>query len=890
MGALASPFTQRGRLRRNISLFFAASVIVTPCAILVASLPGNGNNGFVDIGSLWLWHKGKQPVVILDGSAMRILLVVICVVLAELLVQTAVNNHADHGLLFGGMTIFAALTWLAAFLSVFARRHVEDQAGRMFALLAVLSVITLVLAAYDWGRRQLLIGALIIAAALSVFIIRTGFESLKVPPQWERAQVADQAIADEAALTLQYTQDLPARKGDVRDAADALGDILNGPAKPGIDNALSTTAAAILKQARQQPLPATAASSPDFAALDAEVANEASSYPPAEATKVADAVQALQAAESAAVPPGSTAELKQAICSVSPPSECGKTSPKPITTNDQWVSAQHNLSVQLATYRAQVTGTPADQTALQAVLAQQPDVDHDISILDAIEDGPQALWRSFFHATGPALVPGPLGWVLLGAVLLGLLTWLLRVNATQLAGPVSVTPVGTGSSTSGSSASTNDQLTAELRVAVLQNVTEPGAAPGSPSINPVTTLLGIAGGPLSPISKIIQAILAIVGNRHGYEVTIDVTSGDLAAPGLAADGTGAAPATSAREVTVLVRVISLASGVTCASHLCTAPDELQAVRTAGLWAAGEVLNRSSRIPHWAAWQADTAHALVTAKHKNEHTIPALQTALADAPNSGILLVLLGHHYELAGRPLDAIECYARAATAYPRYSVARYRLAAALALMRHDGTWRGSPSRFESEDNMVRAVKEAVSALLVDDGRAIAELEKRQDSDRAEFGALAASLLRALESDTRWWWLSVGALRRTERQSIWPALVPMSKHPAARFHALVTSARQTLTDAPDWGQLGEEAVADGSWWQISYNAACAHAAGIAACDGGQDAKRAQAASALGFLEQTLVRPGVEQLSAAWVGNDPDLAALRADPRFKRFLAQLRPGE
>ena len=47
-----------------------------------------------------------------------------------------------------------------------------------------------------------------------------------------------------------------------------------------------------------------------------------------------------------------------------------------------------------------------------------------------------------------------------------------------------------------------DQLTAALRVAVLQNVAEPGAAPGSPSTNPVTTLLDIAGGPLSAASKI----------------------------------------------------------------------------------------------------------------------------------------------------------------------------------------------------------------------------------------------------------------------------------------------------------------------------------------------------------------------------------------------------
>ena len=161
--------------------------------------------------------------------------------------------------------------------------------------------------------------------------------------------------------------------------------------------------------------------------------------------------------------------------------------------------------------------------------------------------------------------------------------------------------------------------------------------------------------------------------------------------------------------------MSLANGITYASHLCTSPDAIEAVRTAGLWAAGYILNRSSRIPHWAAWQAETAHALVTVKDKNEHTIPALKAALADAPNSGLLLVRLGHRYELAGQVLDAIECYARAVTAYYRYPIARYRLAAALDSMRHDRDWR-SPGQAEREDGMRRAVKSAVEAVGVDGG------------------------------------------------------------------------------------------------------------------------------------------------------------------------------
>jgi tetratricopeptide (TPR) repeat protein len=396
------------------------------------------------------------------------------------------------------------------------------------------------------------------------------------------------------------------------------------------------------------------------------------------------------------------------------------------------------------------------------------------------------------------------------------------------------------------------------------------------------------------VGKIVQAVLAVAGRRYGYQVTVDVTSGDLVGSGLVtgeADATSTAPA---GDTVVLVRVMSLSNGLTYASHLCTAPDETEAVRAAGLWAAGYILNRSSRIPHWAAWQADTAHALVTAKNAAEHTIPALKAALADAPNSGILLVRLGHHYELQGQPLDATECYARAVTAYPRYSVARYRLAVALASLRHDRGWR-SASQIEGEDAVRRAVKAAVEALGVDSDNPVTNLEDNNPA-RQSFTDLASVLLRALEADTWLPYRLAGAFRRSERESVWPALLPMSQHPAARFPALVKSARQALGDdntpraQTQRAQLDHDAGKEGSWWQISYNAACAHAANIAAYDGGmRNEKQREAELALNYLEQTLVRTGVEQLSANWVSHDPDLAPLRDLPRFQRFVAQLRPG-
>jgi tetratricopeptide (TPR) repeat protein len=872
--AAGTLYKTRGRRQRWSALSLAILVFVTPCAILFATSPGDANDGFVHI----------------PGPGVRVLMVVLCLVLGALLLANILCKFTDHELVFGAFTVFTALTSMVALLSVFARRHVEDQAGRMLLLLAGLAVLLLVLATYDWGRRQLMIAAAVAAVALSLFIVRVGFESLKVPPRWERVQIVAQTQADEDALTLQHDENITALRTTAMAAQKALNDIVNGLPALNVDDKLSQQANLILHRSNLVIQRGETEDANDFSKFDALVANEdPAKVPPAAANRLADAVHALQAAETALAAPASFTALDQAICAINPPEsrECSDGRVWAITDNGRWVTAKHALDVQLATYRAEVTGTQADQSALQAVLAQQPNADEDISVLSAIQNGPQTLWRSAFHASGPALDLGPLGWAVLGALLLGLLSLLLKENARQLSGPVSVTPLS-------STAKNGDKLTAELRVAVLMNVAEPGAAPGSPSTNPVTTLLDIAVGATTAISKIAQAVLAIVGQRYGYQVAIDVTTGDLADSSLVTGGAGTDVTKPATATTVLVRVMSVTSGATYASHLCSSPDEIEAVRVAGLWAAGYVLNRSSRIPHWAAWEAETAHALVTAKNKVEHNIPALKAALADAPNSGILLVLLGHRYELAGKPLEAIECYARAVTAYPRYPVARYRLAVALAAMRHDEfDWLRRGPRADYEDSMLRAVQAAVEKLRVNDEGAIKDLLEEGDQGKAEqdrviFKKLACKLLNTLRHDTWKIYLLVDALRRSERITVWPALIPMSKHPAHRFPVLVRSARRALSGARS-GCLYRKAGKDGMWWQISYNAACRRAADIATVSLLTE-KHNAADGALKFLEQTLVRPGVEQLSADWVSRDPDLAVLRALPRFKRFLAQLKPGE
>jgi hypothetical protein len=783
----------------------------------------------------------------------------------------------DHELLFGCLTIFAALATLSVYAAFLSYSTVENDAAVIFLTLVVLSVAALTLIAHDWARRSFMIAAVIVAAGLSVFIVRAGFETLKVPPQWNRTAIVDRTRATEQFLQGQEQQQEQEQKQEQK------------------------------QEQEQNPKPSAKAS--------AAASAKASAAAKAKAGKLA---------------------LDQQICVIAgkaPPKTgqwCGKPDNK-INSNTDWVIAKHRLDVYLATYRYAVTGLKADGDALQALIEQQPDVDQDISILDAIENGPDALWRSATHSAGPALVPGPLGWVVLGAIALGLLAWWVKVNASQLAGPVML-PAASGSDTN---ANANEDLNTVLRVAVLRNLPEPGASPGSTSTNPVTNLLDIVAGPLGVISKILKAVLAVAGRSYGYQINLDVatagasvaspataspaTAGSTTASSPTAGPTTASPTTaspttassagtttgtavtsssaSPATTTALIRVIAVSGGVTLRSRTFSSSDPEEAVRSAGLWAAGFILGRSTRVPSWAAWNAETADSLAEAGERESLTISILEGALKGAPDSGILLVLLGHHYELDGQYLPALNCYARAVAAHPRYPVARYRLAATIASLRY---YEGAISLDD-----LRVLRLAISALkgrIADDRKWSSHLTgltgDAAPARDVAFATLAGELLKRLAHDMRYHYRLVSAVRRSERNYNWPGLELSFTTAASRFRQLVNSARwaveaksdKKIEDSKALGKLGTAADKPDSWWQISYNAACGYAAGITE-DIANDQKRERANIALSFLEQTLVHPGIHQLTASWVQLDPDLQSIRAScPRFARFAAQLRSGD
>jgi hypothetical protein len=723
--------------------------------------------------------------------------------------------HSDHELLFGCFTIFTALAAISVFIAFFSYHSVENYAAAVFLALIVLGVTALTLIAHDWARRPFMVAAIIVAAGLSLFIVRIGFESLKVPPQWNRSEIVDRTRVAEQFLHAQNK-------------------------------------------------------------------------------KV------------------STLALDRQICVIAGTPSTSKTSDKcgppndMISSNTAWVIDKHQLDIDLAQYRFSVTKASADGTAAQKVLDQQPDVDQNISILSAIENGPDALWRSATHSAGPALVPGPLGWVIFGAIALGLLAWWVKVNASQLAGPVVLPEVAADAKDE------DKDLNTVLRVAILRNLPEPGASPGSDSINPVTNLLDIAGGPLAPISKILQTVLAVTGRRYGYQIEIDVAGAD---PGSTATGPSASPGTASASpgtTSALIRVMTVSGGATLRTRMCSSSQAEEAVRTAGLWAAGFILARSTRIPGWAAWNAETAHALAVAGDQDSLNTDILQDALKGAPDSGILLCLLGHYYELEGEDLKALNCYARAVAAHPRYPVARYRLAATIASLRY---YDDSQPITLDDLRVLRLAIIAQKVNVANDLKSYLDETTKVAPDAAGFAKLAEVLLQRLARDMRYRFQWVSALRRSERDYVWRGLKPSYSTAASRFHQAVKSAHWATQAAPagamkvlaasgsiggagglpapeavlsheiSWPALGHlyrAACKPDSWWQISYNAACAYASCV-------PVDPSQSDTALELLEQTLIHPGIHQLTADWVRTDPDLRPISRTPRFGRFVDQLRSG-
>jgi hypothetical protein len=799
-------------------------------------------------------HPLWQVVVKGRWDGLSITLLVLCVLAVVPLLDVWILK--DYEFLFGIATfVAAALAIFATLTALMPWIRFSGAAGaRWFAILLVLWLLALVTIAYEWVRRNLILASVVTVLALGGFIARAGYDDLRSTEHGQRTDAVAAATGAQAQLAAAIAPQ--ALADDAKSARQDLVAVLFEVTPANIPAALRQAAADIYRNTPTTfDQPVNQALVDNF---DQLAANQPQNTAPV-VIGLRNGVHAFVAAVDAAA-----ARFSSPAAVLGGKLQTAIDTAKANVDTRNWPGDEHAMNVALAAYRAAVTGTAADKSAYQAAAnAPVPSADSGVGLLDAVTDGPQALWVAATGKNLRPLVPGPLGWVLLGALALGIWGALLRTNAMQAAGPVSIQDDGK-----------NEKLLSVLRVAVLENLTEPGSAPGAGSNNPVTDLIEAVGGGLGPIGKILDVVYKVAGRRYGYEVTTDINVDD-----------------ATHRTTVLVKLKSIAGQQTFATQRIDRDTGEEAMRVAGLWAAGKLLEMSTRVPSWAAWNADTAEALSTA-FLDDPPIGQLETAVANAPGSGILLAMLGQRYERAGRRFDAIEVYARAVAAHPRYVIARYRLGAALAAMRDDVAWQQATKLERAQ--LWRCLDRAAVALRI----SATAMPLRADDvqvQRQMFMQQARRFLHELDIDTRLWHRLVAAFRRSERDAIAPvALIHWTK-PGARFHPLVKSVCMAYADGKDFraDRLVSYASKPRRWWQVSYNAACGlayHLPAAAAADSPAAATRdKQRDLAMSMLEQALLKPGIEQLSAEWVLQDIDLADLRGDPRFASYVKQLRTG-
>lgn len=468
-----------------------------------------------------------------------------------------------------------------------------------------------------------------------------------------------------------------------------------------------------------------------------------------------------------------------------------------------------------------------------AALAKSKEREERASATQSARDGANAIVR----ALTPDEADLPVGldllsWIVVLSLLLSVYRWFEIRSARGALGPVEIV-VATGAT-----------IPAEFRHALVRNVPEPGAVPGSSALSQLTDLLE-AAEPSGFTGKIVKVINTILGTPSGYQVTYSTEevhekkSKDTPDPtAAAADPPPAKASTDAKKedddpkpVWAMVQVLDRRNKQGLAVQRFPAAEPESAAITAGYWAAAWIIDHSSEVPSWSRFNPDTAVAFSASQRQADHGLPALdmlQIARAHAPSSGVVLVLLGQRFELADDYASALECYLRAAIVHPRYIVARYRAAAALHVIARDsskywwsGTDEASRSAILRQLTLLRPDYQPLKKIRADvpsavSGRfrnlAVSLVEELRGSNWTH-----VMLWRSLRRSERHYWLSwarLGAGGRLRRSLKW------SCESAKQAIEADLVDKDVATDAKS---ILKKARALNSYWQVSYNMACAYA-------------------------------------------------------------------
>jgi hypothetical protein len=352
------------------------------------------------------------------------------------------------------------------------------------------------------------------------------------------------------------------------------------------------------------------------------------------------------------------------------------------------------------------------------------------------------------------------------------------------------------------------------------------------------------------------------------------------------------------------------------------PDEV--IGCASAFVAQHAMSQACTMPPWADWPDVGGDALVwyeQARAEDDQSLKQtmLARALAAHPSSGVLKVELGNALLLDGGSktlLVALRHYLEARLAYPRFVLARYRLAAALAMLSDRGAtaWRADPRQgpLADLDDLAHLL---VQARLVDE-KDVPLLAGQQQGGAAT--VLVDAARREVEAASRRVslpWLAWSALvRPREREANLRLLLSTDEHRRVRLGIrtsawLVDVRRLRITKPPDAAKRVddlthrvEKTVARARRWTpvgstALYNAACFYAlksepdtpTASARDRPDVDVRRAQDKHrAVDLLNEIRRAFPNRVLTEAWLEHDPDLRSLQGMEAFESL--KMRVGE
>ena len=846
------------------------------------------------------------------------------------------------GALYAWFRSFPVVAAALVFLASFSAFLVSRAGSRPIVILITFGafIATCMVVASEWTNRSMRIMVLFFGVAVLALLLRSGRAELEEVQVHNARGTAVSLYNKLATLTDDMnikTAALPASARSAYDTAhQAPLDAVAGndlPRPSGCDNVPEGSVDASLCQlAPQLERDLRCIGHADVAGCQADIADltvekqrvaalrAADTLSAGERARIAAFASSVGALDAALNPPGAAKTALDAatmaiqdLCSSArgrieegPPVSCTATSKEAGTVDNARALLLSTAKAEQRVAAAQVAVAPSDSAsknladannALAVATAQKDDPAPGQSLDATIPAGGSRLARSVpgIGGTRVPLVLGQIGWGLLGGLALLGYRRLEILNRRRSRGLVTINKL--------QGADTHADYDAAFRRHVLSNVSEPGSIPGGTNEVSITDLLG-ATDPVGIVKNVVAAISTITAITPDFELDATYRGPETSAAdaGSAASAPGAVTATATATTAddpavstpnsgaphqVFVRVRNARTKTTLKTNVVTAATADLALRSAGYWAAGYILSGDSTAPEWSRWTLSSATALAVYDDAAERGAPdaeaKLCAALALAPVSGLLLSALANTLELSGKPLETLDLNLRAATRYPRYPIARYRLAMSLSNLASDAErWDTTP--LPAKRRILRSLCDCFQACNV---KIESPPTKVEDLTTPKLFALAqrfrAETLILFERRR----VALAALRRSERRYWAPMLfTPEGREIRRRAYETIDSARYVIgeRDAALRVDLEHEEIekqaeaAEG--WQKVYNLACFCA--VRSARTGPDDRR----TALELLERIFGKDPGGQLTQEWVDRDPDLRNLKQEARFATFRSWL----